>query len=370
MKILFFASDYHIGLSALLTDQLIALVKNGINVYPIAGENEQEEGLSSKLLSEDIVVKRIEGLDEHRRFRLLTEQIKQIIIEEKISIVHTQNNWQLALISYIRYCCLPKYKFIIIYTLHGFRHNSPIKAFIAQIVIGSALFFFADMIICMSSYLKKKFNILSYKIALIPLGVPENFFYRSHPPLPTNGLQMIFPAQFRKGKRQDMIIRAFAEYIKEKPNSFSKLILPGCGPLQKEMEQLASSFGLENKIIFPGQCSKEEIIKWYAKCNIGIVASNSETFGQSIVEPFVLGRCIVTTKVGIAPEIIKEGENGFFFKNEKELINILNLLHKNPRLIYEAGIKNYNERNRFNWNHIIHLYKIITTRHHAQKKST
>ena len=47
MNILFFASDYKIGLSTLLTDQLLALHRNGINVYPVAGEKNQEKGLEA-----------------------------------------------------------------------------------------------------------------------------------------------------------------------------------------------------------------------------------------------------------------------------------------------------------------------------------
>ena len=44
-KLLFFTSDYSIGLSTLLTDQLFALYRTGINIYAVTGENEQEPGL-------------------------------------------------------------------------------------------------------------------------------------------------------------------------------------------------------------------------------------------------------------------------------------------------------------------------------------
>ena len=357
MKILFFASDFNIGLSSLLTDQLIAFAKNGLEIYPIAGEREQETGLTAKLSAESIYVERIKGLDEHCNFKQLALQLKKIILQKQINIIHVQNNWQLALISYVRYCCLPKYKFKVIYTLHGFRHNSPIKAYVAQLVIGIALFLFVDKVICMSNYLKKKFILLSYKICLIPLGVSDNFFYDSHPSIIGKGLQMVFPAQFRKGKRQDMIVKAFAKHIKNTSDNISTLILPGSGPLLKDMQQLALFLKIEDRIIFPGQCSKEEIKQWYLKSNIGIIASNSETFGQSIVEPFILGRCIVTTPVGIAPDIIKQKENGFFFRNEKDLIQTFSLLYKSPKLIVEPGIRNYNQRYLFHWNHIAQLYK-------------
>ena len=68
----------------------------------------------------------------------------------------------------------------------------------------------------MSGYLRKKFKLLSYKIELLPLGVSTSFFSGNYCPLPQNGLQMIFPAQFRHGKNQDIIIRAFAEHIRDK----------------------------------------------------------------------------------------------------------------------------------------------------------
>lgn len=50
MNILFFASDYKIGLSTLLTDQLLALHRNGINVYPVAGEKIKKKDWKNKLL--------------------------------------------------------------------------------------------------------------------------------------------------------------------------------------------------------------------------------------------------------------------------------------------------------------------------------
>ena len=66
MNILFFASDYKIGLSTLLTDQLLALHRNDINVYPVAGEKNQEKGLEEQIIAQKIQLKRIHGLDDHK----------------------------------------------------------------------------------------------------------------------------------------------------------------------------------------------------------------------------------------------------------------------------------------------------------------
>ena len=168
---------------------------------------------------------------------------------------------------------------------------------------------------------------------------------------------MIFPAQFRHGKNQDMIIRAFASHISKNNDKTSHLTLPGDGPLQNKMKNLASELNIADRITFPGQCTKNEILQLYLKSNIGIVTSNSETFGQSIVEPFVLGRCIISTPVGIATDIITNNENGYIINSENELINILNKLYHHPNIIQDIGQNNFNRRNLFKWDKISIKYK-------------
>lgn len=356
-KLLFFASDYKIGLSALLTDQLLALHESGIDVCALAGENEQEPGLTERIRQKDVPLQRIQGLDAHRDFKKLVTLIAHKILNAQIDVVHVQNNWQLLLVAFVKYKLFFKRHFRIIYTLHGFRHNSRWKSYIAQLLIGTALFLFADKVICMCSFLKNKFRWLSYKIVLLPLGIPDYFFQDCQPALPADGLQMIFPAQFRKGKNQDMIIKAFANYIALTGDKKSKLVLPGNGDLLGEMKQLAKELKLSARVDFPGLCTKDEIYQLYLKSNIGIISSNSETFGQSIVEPFVLGRCVLSTPVGIAKDIIHSGENGYLFTSEHGLTEVLVKLHQSPNLISEMGKKNYLQRNQFRWKDICNSYK-------------
>lgn len=359
-KVLFFASDFQIGLSSLLTDELLAFHRAGIELVAVAGEREQEKGLSERITVVPSIF-RINGLDDHQQFRLLANKIAEIIKSSDTTVIHVQNNWQLALVAYAKYIILRNRHLRIIYTLHGFRHNHPLKSIVARFIIGTALLCLADHVICMSSYLKRKFSFLSYKIELLPLGIPDNFFTNTHE-LPTDcGLQMIFPAQFRYGKNQDVIIKAFAQHIKETGDKISHLTLPGCGELLEQMKSLAFELGIANRVSFPGQCTKEQIRQLYIQNNIGIVASNSETFGQSIVEPFVLGRCILTTPVGIAPDILSEGKGGLFFNTSKDLAQKMKLLHNTPSLIAQCGEHNYGKKEQFRWATICQKYRSLLT---------
>ena len=355
-KLLFFASDFKIGLSSLLTDELIAFNQSNLDILAIAGEGEQEHGLSDKLCANKIHISRINGLDQHSNFRKLTCQIARLIEEEEIKFIHVQNNWQLAIISYIKYIKLKDHKLKVIYTLHAFRHNSPIKSVLARFIIGITLLFFVDRVICMSTYLTKRFWFIRYKIAEIPLGINDDYFIKERIKGPSNGLQMIFPAQFRHGKNHKLIIKAFAEHIKKENDEESKIIFPGKGPLEADLRELSNSLGLKDRVIFEGFCTKNKIKELYLQSNIGIVASNSETFGQSIVEPFVLGRCVLTTHVGIADDIIKEGVNGFFFNSKRSLVNLFGTLYHRQEVIESIGRKNFEKRYLFSWKKITYRY--------------
>ena len=355
-KLLYFASDYKIGLSSLLTDQLISLHDAGIDVVAVAGENEQEPGLSKMLEEKGVKITRIDGLDAHSNFRKLANTIQRIVLNNNIDVIHVQNNWQLAIAGIVKNKIRLKRKVSIAYTLHGFRHNSPIKSKIAQVVIGSALFIFANHVICMTKYLKRKFRLLSYKIDLIPLGVNDQYFIPEFISPKTDGLHLIFPAQFREGKNQDMIIRTFAKFVNERDDSISTLTLPGNGPLLEQMKQLVTELGISEQVRFPGFISKKEVKRLYLESNASIVASNSETFGQSIVEPFVLGRCVISTPVGIATEIINS-DSGFIFRNEDELLQIFHKISNNPVILQNIGQNNFNKRTTFSWYNITDLYK-------------
>lgn len=322
-KLLFFASDYQIGLSSLLTDQAIALHKGNVPLICVCGEKEQEQGLKKLLRENGVPFQIIQGLDTHSSALQLVQSIFSIIKRDNISIVHVQNNWQLALIFLVKIRLLFKKKLSVVYTLHGFRHNNLIKSIIARIVIGSALLVTTSKIICMSQYLANVFFPLKWKISIIPLGISKMFFEQCNlPDIQKKGLQIIYPAQFRKGKNQHIVIKAFAEYLKQSGDKKSRLCLPGSGEFLDEMKELTKNMNISERVHFPGQCTKNQVFSLYQNHNIAVVASNRETFGQSIVEPFCMGRLVISRNVGIAPDIITHGKNGFLFNSAEDLTRI------------------------------------------------
>lgn len=358
MKLLFFASDYQIGLTNLLTEELKNLVRQpGFEILAISGETEQNKGLAQQIEEHNIPIIRIKGLDVHNNFIALTKRIYLIINYTKFSFVHVQNNWQLALLVYIKYFYKVDYK--IIYTIHGYRNNNYFKAILAKRIIDLALFFFANIVFTASSEVKQKFWLIKRKCFVLYLGVEESYFNTPEPDYYAIHKNIIFAGQFRKGKNQGLILEVMSKYIERTEDKNFTLFLPGEGPLKEKCIELAHHLKLEDNVIFPGQLSREDILNLYTRCQIAIVPTNSETFGHCIAEPFVLGLCVLTRKVGIANDVIINGKNGLTFNDSDDLSTLLEKYLTNNDAIAAMGKSAFNKRELFRWSSICEQYEEI-----------
>ena len=219
-------------------------------------------------------------------------------------------------------------------------------------MIGTALFFFADDVITPSSFLKNKFSILGNKNRVIFIGEDEALF-ENHPVPDFSGTKcLIFPGEFRIGKNQDILIRAVKRYIDKSGDSNIELYLPGKGERLELCKALCRELGVQDKIFFPGFINQSEMLKLYLSCQYALIPSNIETFGHCIVEPFILGRVVITRHVGVADDIIRHGENGFFFENEDELVKVLLHILQDKALCTKVSTNARKERDQFRWKNI------------------
>lgn len=125
------------------------------------------------------------------------------------------------------------------------------------------------------------------------------------------------------------------------------MYLPSNGPLLDNVKTLVQKLHLEDNILFPGKLRLSEVLSLYEKCNIALCSSNVETYGCCIAEPFMLGRCVITQKTGVAEDIIRHGRNGYLFDTANELCDILVALHKNPEKIAATANQAFNDRTVF-----------------------
>ncbi|VBB43433.1 Glycosyl transferase group 1 [uncultured Paludibacter sp.] len=93
----------------------------------------------------------------------------------------------------------------------------------------------------------------------------------------------------------------------------------------------------KDTVLFLGEKTPKEVAEWFRKSDVFVLFSNYETAGVVIAESLVSGVPVISTKVGIAPEVINE-INGKLIEigDEKALTQTLNKVLNN--------LPNYNNK--------------------------
>lgn len=113
---------------------------------------------------------------------------------------------------------------------------------------------------------------------------------------------IIHVGSFKKQKRHDILIKAYAQSGVENP-----LVLVGKGNLQKECKTLVNDLNLNDKVIFAGfQSNPYPFIK-HAK--LMVLSSDFEGFGLVITEALALNTPVISTDCQSGPSEILPKDN-------------------------------------------------------------
>ena len=135
------------------------------------------------------------------------------------------------------------------------------------------------------------------------------------------------------------LIKAFAIIIKKRKDVV--LLVAGEGEEKKNLLKLISDLDLSSNVYLLGKrTDMASIMNCY---DVFIHTAIAESFGLVFIEAFALGKPVISTRVGVAPEIIIDGENGFLVeKNNSEGLSaaILKILEmkKEYKTIAEKNI--------------------------------
>jgi glycosyltransferase involved in cell wall biosynthesis len=109
-------------------------------------------------------------------------------------------------------------------------------------------------------------------------------------------------------KGHQTLIRAMADVIKPFPNA--KLLIAGHDPWNfgKHLKSIIASLGLENNVRLLG--FQSDIPKLIRTFDLFAFGSESEGFGQVVVEAMAAGKPVVACRIAPLTEIVKDGETG------------------------------------------------------------
>lgn len=158
------------------------------------------------------------------------------------------------------------------------------------------------------------------------LAVPEEYFFAC--------------ARFEPKKNFHRLIEAFALYASAAGPSAWKLVIAGDGPSRPELEALARSLHVEDGVIFAGLKTYQELPVIYGLAKAFIHASTTEQWGLVVNEAMAAGLAVLVSKrCGCAPDLVKDGVNGFTFdpRDAGEIAEKMLTVHRDASLPERMG---------------------------------
>lgn len=116
----------------------------------------------------------------------------------------------------------------------------------------------------------------------------------------------------RKG--QDMIIKALPKILEQEPDTI--YLIAGEGEYKKSLQDLVEKYNLQEKVIFAGAVSKEELSNYYAVCDFFAMPARElsdgdiEGFGIVFLEAAYYGKTSIAGRSGGMAEAVQDKETG------------------------------------------------------------
>jgi glycosyltransferase involved in cell wall biosynthesis len=124
-------------------------------------------------------------------------------------------------------------------------------------------------------------------------------------------------ARFVPKKNLQRLVEAYARYAMPAGHDAWSLALSGTGPLESELRASVTAAGLETQVQFPGFLQYPDLPACYGLAGAFILPSVSDQWGLVVNEAMAAGLpLLVSSRCGCAPDLVREGENGFTFDPE------------------------------------------------------
>jgi len=265
-------------------------------------------------------------------------QLRKILRKINPDIIHARSR----IPAWLTYLANKVLKTHFVTTVHGFNSVSVYSKIMTK----------GDSVICVSGaikrYIQEHYHTAEEKITVIPRGIDLVKFNAKH-------IDDIWIEDFKKeyGLKDKLIITSVGRVtqlkdletfisaiavLKKKHKDYVGLIVGGVREDKKEyfasLKSLVQALDLENHIIFTG--SQENVAEIYALSDAVVSSSKKpESFGRSVAEALAMHTPVVATEHGGVLDIIKKGENGYFYP-VGDSIQLATVIEKSKNLKFDG----------------------------------
>lgn len=159
-----------------------------------------------------------------------------------------------------------------------------------------------------ADYLRDEIGVPPERMSLIHYGYDFDDLPRDPEVPKSNGSFVVGSvARLHWTKGHEYLLRALAR-LKHEDRIDVRLILLGAGPEEDALKALARRLEIEAEVSFLGH--QRDPLPYYRAMDVFCHPSLQKGYEQVTIEAMALGKAIVATPVGIAREVVRDGENG------------------------------------------------------------
>ena len=299
MKILSLSLDTKILEKNSSVAQRMARFGGVVDMYTIVVPCDEKKEIT---LADNVCVFGSGGKNKIIQFFTLFRLAKKILKEGKYGVITTQDPFFTGLLGVL----LGKKQGIgVEVQVHGWNKETFFRNALRNWTIRQA-----NGVRVVSNRMKQKvqdLGVMVQKITVVPIYTDVQIQKDSTKKMAPGKRRFITVSRLVPVKNIALQLQAFAGLDKELDWS---LDIVGDGPEKGILEKKVKGLGLEGHVSFLGWCDSEELVRVYNSADCLLLTSNSEGWGRVVIEAGSYSVPTIMTDVGLAGEVVKDGENG------------------------------------------------------------
>lgn len=136
--------------------------------------------------------------------------------------------------------------------------------------------------------------------------------------LPQDALIPLFAGRIQPLKAPDILLRAVAVLLDERPELRSRIVVPvvggpsGSGLAKPEgLHKLAAKLGIADVVRFRPPVGQDQLADWFRAASVLVMPSYNESFGLVAIEAQAAGTPVIAAAVGGLPVAVRDESTGF-----------------------------------------------------------
>ena len=121
-------------------------------------------------------------------------------------------------------------------------------------------------------------------------------------------------ASLKPLKRLDLLLRSVTPVFADHPDA--RLVMVGDGPDRAELEALARSLGIGDRVVLTGV--RDDVDALLRAADVFVLSSRTEAFPNVVLEAMATGLPVVTTDVGSVREMVEDGASALVVAPDDE----------------------------------------------------